>query len=47
MWFQSPKIGFGIVGDPARKIELKAGGEEVLVFQLEPKERRFNGQSQN
>lgn len=41
------KDGFGIVGDPARRIELKAGSEEVLVFQLEPKERRYNGQSQN
>lgn len=41
------KEGFGVVGDVARRVELKAAGEEVLVFQLEPKERRFNGQSQN
>ena len=41
------KDGFGIVGDAARRVQLKAGGEEVLVFQLEPKERRFNGQNQN
>lgn len=31
------KSGYGIVGDPARKIEVRAGEEEVLVFQLEPK----------
>lgn len=41
------KDGFGIVGDVARRVELKAGGEEVLVFQLEPRERRLNGQTQN
>lgn len=41
------KTGYGVVGDPARKIEVRAGEEEVLVFQLEPKLTRDNGQAQN
>ncbi len=41
------KDGYGVVGDAARRVELQAGGEEVLVFQLEPRERRVNGQTQN
>jgi len=28
------KSGYGIVGDPARRIELEAGEEEVVVFQM-------------
>jgi hypothetical protein len=41
------KDGFGIVGDGARRVELKPGGEEVLVFTLAPKERPLNGQAKN
>lgn len=41
------KEGYGIVGDAARRIDLKAGSEEVIVFQLEFRERRINGQTKN
>ncbi|MBK6910138.1 MAG: hypothetical protein IPH10_04275 [bacterium] len=39
------KTGYGIVGDPARSIELEAGEEEVVVFKME--ETRRGGQTQN
>ncbi|MCB1061043.1 MAG: PEGA domain-containing protein [Calditrichaeota bacterium] len=41
------KNGFGIVGEAARRVELKPGAEEVLVFTLAPKERQINGQAEN
>lgn len=41
------KDGFGIAGQKAQRVELKAGAEEVLVFRLEPIERRSSGQTEN
>lgn len=41
------KSGFGIVGDGTRRVDLKPGAEEVLVFTLAPRERQLNGQTEN
>ncbi|MBK6766823.1 MAG: hypothetical protein IPG71_11080 [bacterium] len=41
------KLGYGIVGDPARSVEVKAGAQEVVAFQLEPKTGRDSGQAKN
>jgi len=41
------KEGYGIAGENAQSVELKAGAEEVLVFRLEPRERRNSGQAEN
>jgi len=39
------KAGYGIVGDPARSVDVRAGKQEVVAFQLEPKSA--NGQAKN
>ncbi|MCB9357081.1 MAG: carboxypeptidase regulatory-like domain-containing protein [Calditrichaeota bacterium] len=40
------KSGYGIAGDPARRVEVRAGKEEVVAFMLEPVPPK-NGQTKN
>ncbi len=40
------KSGYGVVGESTRKIEVRAGKEEIVTFNLESNLRQ-NGQSQN
>jgi hypothetical protein len=41
------KMGYGIVGDPARRIEVEAGEEKIVIFELQPRNGGGFGQSSN
>jgi hypothetical protein len=41
------KSGYGIAGDPARRIEVEAGEEVIVIFELQPRNGGGFGQSSN
>lgn len=41
------KMGYGIVGDPARRIDVEAGEEKIVIFELQSRNGGGFGQSSN